>query len=197
MNTFPNAIQYYRMVELFEKANRNFLNDHLMLLKSRISERAMCGQLQIMLNDLLREDSDYKGYYVDVEYNRNVGRRIKRIRNDRYEEVDITCDLIVHSRGKDSEQDNLIAIEMKKVEQRSSKQQIEIAKDKERLRALTRPSYGKDWRYDGENLPDFVCRFILGVYYEINYINRQIYIEYYRSGEIVDDTFIDFDKIGL
>lgn len=197
MNTFPNETQYYQMIELFEKANRNFLNNHLMLLESRVSERTMCGQLQIMLNDLFREDSDYKGYYVDVEYNRNVGRRIKRIRNDRYEEVNITCDLIVHSRGKDSKQDNLIAIEMKKVERRSLRREEEIIKDKERLMALTRPTYGKDWRHESENLPDFVCRFILGVYYEINYINRKIYIQYYRSGEMVDDRVIDFAEIEL
>ncbi|WP_214703225.1 MULTISPECIES: hypothetical protein [unclassified Exiguobacterium] len=197
MNTFPSKTQYYQMIELFEKANRNFLNDHLMLLESRVSERTMCGQLQININDLIKGDEFYEGYYVDVEYNRNVGRRGKRIRNDRFEKVNINCDLIVHSRGKDLEQDNLIAIEMKKVEQRSLRKEEEIVKDKERLMALTRPSYGEDWRYDGENLPDFVCRFILGVYYEINYINRKIYIQYYRSGEMVDDRVIDFAEIGL
>lgn len=197
MNAFPSKTQYFQMIELFERANRNFLNDHIGLLESRISERAMCAQFQNMLNDLIRKDDHYKGYYVDVEYNRNVGRRIKRIRNDRYEEVNITCDLIVHSRGKNLVQDNLITIEMKKVEQRSLEKEEAIIKDKDRLKALTRPTYGKDWRHNGENLPDFVCRFILGVYYEINYINRKIYIQYYRSGEKVDNPVIDFDKIGL
>ncbi|WP_214784590.1 hypothetical protein [Exiguobacterium sp. s183] len=197
MNAFPSKTQYFQMIELFERANRNFLNDHIGLLESRISERAMCAQFQNMLNDLIRKDDHYKGYYVDVEYNRNVGRRIKRIRNDRYEEVNITCDLIVHSRGQNLIQDNLFALEMKKVEQRSSEQQIKIAEDIDRLKMLTRPSYGEDWKYNGQNLPDFVCRFILGVYYEINYLNHQIYIQYYRGGEMVDDQVIDFDRIGL
>ncbi|MCT4797313.1 hypothetical protein ACFO4U_08520 [Exiguobacterium profundum] len=90
MNTFPDATQYVQMVDIFEKANRNFLNDHLGLLESQVSERTMCGQFQIALNDLIRKDVQYGKYYVDVEYNRNVGRRIKRIRNGRYEQVNIT-----------------------------------------------------------------------------------------------------------
>ena len=123
MNTFPDATQYVQMVDIFEKANRNFLNDHLGLLESQVSERTMCGQFQIALNDLIRKDVQYGKYYVDVEYNRNVGRRIKRIRNGRYEQVNITCDLIVHSRGGNLKQDNLIALEMKKVIRENSKQQ--------------------------------------------------------------------------
>lgn len=197
MNTFPNKTQYYQMIELFEKANWNFLNDHLMLLESQVSERTMCGQLQININDLIRNDKFFERYYVDVEYNRNVERRIKRIRNDRYEKVNITCDLIVHSRGKNLKQDNLIALEMKKNFQNDLKQQQKIIEDKERLTALTRPSYGEEWQHDGQSLPDFVCRFILGIYYEINYLNHQIYIQYYRGGEMVNDQVIDFDRIGL
>ena len=197
MNTFPDATQYVQMVDIFEKANRNFLNDHLGLLESQVSERTMCGQFQIALNDLIRKDVQYGKYYVDVEYNKNVGRRIKRIRNGRYEQVNITCDLIVHSRGGNLKQDNLIALEMKKVIRENSKQQQEINKDKERIIALTRSSYNDDWQYDGQDLPDYVCRFILGIYYEIDYVNRQICNQYYRSGELVHEIFIDFAEIGL
>lgn len=59
--------------------------------------------------------SGIKGYYADVEYNRNKDGRVKTILNKKMEVVTINCDLILHSRGNNTKCDNLIAIEMKKV----------------------------------------------------------------------------------
>lgn len=54
------------------------------------------------------------GYFADAEYNRKQNGQIKTIIDENMEEVKVQCDLILHSRGKNVERDNLIAIEMKK-----------------------------------------------------------------------------------
>ena len=82
---------------------------------------------------------------------------------------------------------NLIAIEMKK----STALRLEKAKDKERLIALTKDSFDDVWSFDGKVLPEHVCRYILGVYYEINFHRQSIIIEYYRKGSRVKTQIID------
>ena len=74
--------------------------------------------------------------------------------------VPIQCDLIVHSRGKNIENDNLIAIEMKK----STRPKSEFIDDRKRLRALTKESYDDIWSNDGIALPELVCGYDIGIY---------------------------------
>ncbi len=117
-----------------------------------------------------------------MKYNRNKGAVktiCKTIRGPEEQIVKINCDLIVHSRGEHIEQDNLLAIEMKK----STRPTSEKKKDKERLIALTKDSFDDVWAWDGNILPEHVCRYVLGVYYEINHQTHKILIEYYRQGE--------------
>lgn len=102
--------------------------------------------------------------------------------------IKVTCDLIIHSRGKHPEQDNLIAIEMKK----STRPLAEKIKDKDRLIALTKDTYDDVWSYDGVTLPEHVCGYAIGIYYEINYQTAQIYLEYYQRGECVDTKIMSF-----
>ncbi len=73
-------------------------------------------------------------YHADPEHNRIQDGRVKLILDERYEEVSITCDLILHSRGVIVERDNLIAIEMKKWDQPPAEKE----KDRVHLRALTK-----------------------------------------------------------
>lgn len=47
----------------------------------------------------------------------------------------ISCDLILHSRGQNIEEDNLIELEMKKADRRES----EKKSDRERLEKITQP----------------------------------------------------------
>lgn len=173
---------YDEMVALFEKANRVFLQDEQSLFNTEVAERTLCGALMLHLHDILSTDETLVGYHIDVEYNRNKGG-IKTIRKTivgvQAEIIPINCDLIVHSRGERPEQDNLIAIEMKK----STRPLLEKDKDRERLVALTKNSFNDVWAFDGRNLPEYVCRYVLGVYYEINYKKNQIYIEYYKQGQ--------------
>lgn len=175
---------YDEMVALFERANTHLLQQDRALFSSQVSERTLCGALMLQLNDCVSKDDDLVGYYVDVEYNRNKGG-IKTIRKtiagEQEQVIPINCDLIVHSRGECVEQDNLISIEMKK----STRLPSEKARDRERLVALTKDSFNDVWAFDGRNLPEHVCRYILGVYYEINYRRKLISIEYYRTGQLV------------
>ena len=94
-----------------------------------------------------------------MEYNRNNGK-IKTIKNSKEEIITINCDLIIHSRGEIIEQDNLLALEMKK----STAPKEEKLKDKERLMALTKDTFDDVWPFDGKTLPEHVCRYILGIY---------------------------------
>lgn len=67
-------------------------------------------------------------------------------------------------------------------------------KDNDRLRliALTKDSYDDIWSYDGTVLPEHVCRYKLGVYYEINYTKKTILLEYYFNGNFNKSEEIQF-----
>ncbi len=135
-------------------------------------------------------DSKYSKYYVDTEYNRNRGQ-VKTIYNDDLKVVNIVCDLIVHSRGETVEKDNLIAIEMKK----SYRSIAEKENDRARLVALTRASYDGVWLFDGKTLPEHVCGYDLGIYYEVNIERKLIYIEYYEKGKKIKSYSEDISNI--
>lgn len=183
-----------RLIQIFENANRDFLKDDLDLLISKVSERTLCGALMLHLNNMIQK-SEFAEYKVDVEYNRNKNGKVKTFvktihgLNDVV--VKINCDLIVHSRGSNIIQDNLIAIEMKK----ANRKQVEKDSDRMRLIALTKDSYDDIWSFDGKTLPEHVCRYALGVYYEINNRNQLIDIEYYEKGHKFDEKKITFHEL--
>ncbi|MFI8711988.1 hypothetical protein [Brevibacillus brevis] len=175
-----------KLLQLFRKSNAEFLKRDSNLIASGVSERCLCGALMLFLHNSIQK-SPFKEYYVDVEYNRN-DKRIKTIMDEQEHIIPITCDLIVHSRGAILNQDNLIAIEMKK----SSASFGEKLKDKIRLKALTRDTFDNMWSYDGKTLPQHVCGYLLGVYYEVNISSRFIDIEYYERGEMIKTERIHF-----
>ena len=182
---------YEELKGLFVEANATFLEQDIYLLNTEVSERALCGALMIHLNRLMVKDKDLKGYHTDVEYNRNRGNIKtvqKTIRGLESQIINVTCDLIMHSRGKYIEQDNLIAVEMKK----SNASEEEKQSDKERLKALTKDSFDDVWSFDGTTLPEHVCRYIIGIYYEINFSKRTILLEYYKQGELFEKDTIMF-----
>ena len=172
------------MVRLFEQANSHFLKNNESLFLSNVNERTLCSALMLCLNNQIVSDPSFKGYYTDVEYNRNQGK-IKTIiqtsQGQKSKIITINCDLILHSRGKHLEQDNLIAIEMKK----STRTKSEKDADRDRLRALTLDTFSNTWSFDGHTLPEHVCRYVLGVYYEINLRQKTILIEYYCQGKLI------------
>lgn len=171
---------YEDMVNLFEEANDYFIKYNRELIESNVAERTLCGALKECI-DGVKCKTEYKNYSADVEYNRNKNGVVKTIIDNDFKVVKINCDLILHSRGKCVELDNLIAIEMKK----SERPLAEKTSDRNRIIALTKDSYDDVWSYDGKTLPEHVCRYVLGVYYEIDIDEKIVYLEYYRRGELV------------
>lgn len=148
-----------------------------------VNERTLCGRLSFYMNCLLQEYC-LADYFVDVEYNRKQGGRIKTILDDAMEVVKINCDIILHSRGRSVQRDNLIAIEIKK----SSHSQESKNRDRKRLRALTKRIYddGSDddvWSVDGKTHPEHVCNYQLGFYIELNISSRMFFFEKYEQGQ--------------
>lgn len=114
-------------------------------IKLDVTEQNVCARLALHLENLMREYDNshtrkmFKKYYVDVEYNRMVdlnGKKQKKsiIYPSGIKET-IICDLLVHSRGKVKQQENLLALEMKKTKNEDS-----VDTDQERLMCLILPA---------------------------------------------------------
>jgi hypothetical protein len=163
---------------IFERSLREFVEREASALHAGVSERNNCGRLAIYMERIAGE-SDLKGYFADPEYNRKQGGRVKTFLDDEMQVIEISADLILHSRGANIAEDNLIALEMKK----SSRPPKEKKADRQRLRAMTKSSYDGVWSNDGTTHPEHVCGYRLGVYVEINRKARKLRIEYFVRGE--------------
>lgn len=165
-------------MQIFIESSEQFVTNETDLILSGVSERCLCGSFMLILRRII-DTTEFARYFSDIEYNRNFDGQIKTIIDDNMQVTDITCDLIIHSRGQVADLDNLIAIEMK----RDTHLLTEKNKDRIRLRALTKPiNDSETYSVDGRILPQHVCGYKLGVFYEISLIRRQINIEYYVNG---------------
>lgn len=163
---------FENLKEMFLEANRAFLENHVILIRRKISERCLCGALMYELNKQL-EKKNLKKYYADIEFNRDEDnvKRISCKSDDGVYSKRIFTDIIVHSRGEVS-LDNLIALEMKKSTARADAKE----RDKNRLSLLTSL---------------YPYKYRLGVYYEINHKKRQILIEFYQNGKMVEVKILE------
>ncbi len=169
------------LMKIFNKANDKFLVNENKLIFDDVAERCLCGNLKSYLEKEL-STTKYKDYHVDPEYNRNCGK-IKTTINSECKEIVIQCDLLVHSRGENQLQDNLIAIEMKKSAQNKESKD----EDRDRLCALTKDRHNSDtYSFDGKTYPKQVCGYILGIYYETDKDNKKVLIEYYHKGKFFE-----------
>lgn len=163
---------------IFEDALDAFILSEGDSLLSGVSERNTCGRLSIYMERQLAADG-VSGYYADVEYNRKQNGQVKTIVNRREKVVQITPDLIVHTRGeKLPPDDNLIAVEMKK----TNRPEYEKDEDRARLQAMTRVPYEKVWPWDGSH-PEHVCGYAVGVFVEIDVAKRRISLQFFKDGE--------------
>ena len=142
-----------------------------------VSERNSCGRLAIYMQRVANEEG-LGQYFADTEYNRKQSGQVKTILDDEMKVITITADLILHSRGQNIVEDNMIAIEMKKAGRPSNEKRA----DRERLRAMTKCSYDGVWSNDGSTHPEHVCGYRLGVYVELNSAVRKARIEYFVGG---------------
>lgn len=165
---------------LFKAAKRKFIEREGANILSGVNERNLCGRLSTYLEIALHENQIID-YYSDTEFNRKQNGEIKTIIDNELKVIKINCDIIVHSRGKFIENDNLLAIEMKK----STRPEGEKISDKNRLRALTKKLGDDVYSNDGITHPEHVCGYQLGVYMEINIQEKLCFFEYYKEGNKV------------
>ena len=182
---YNTKIGNYRNIayKLFEEANEQFLKYEKANIKRNVSERNLCQNLANYLRDNMKKIG-LKGYYADTEYDRNQNM-VKTIINNEMKIIEIECDLIVHSRGENVKQDNLIAIEMKKSTNMQKRNE-----DKERLKYMTKNTYYNEITY--QELPRHICRYALGIFYDINIEEQKVNLEYYENGKLCKEEVLKF-----
>jgi hypothetical protein len=167
------------LLELFNVAFADCLRRESANIQADISERSLCGRLMLYL-DAARAHYRLDDYFTDTEYNRNLGD-LKRIRHNPIDPPDIiTCDLILHSRGR-LDLDNLIAISMKKKKHAQKHKDA----DRRRLKALTRTSLQARRL---SRSADHVYGYRLGLLVELDTENPEYLLEIYQRGEKVDEV---------
>jgi hypothetical protein len=182
MPTDPNLLRI-----VFEQTLDEFFVNETQEVLEGVNERNNCGRMAIYMQRIA-DANGTDGYFADMEYNRKQNGELKTILDGEMKVVVINCDLILHSRGRSIDADNLIAIEVKKREGKDN----EKTKDRERLRALTKASFDNIWSNDGMTLPEHVCGYVLGVYIELDRRRRQCLLEYYRSGNKFEERVRGF-----
>lgn len=175
------------LLKIFYLANKRFLENNMNNIMRGINERSLCSSLSHEINCLIENNEKFKYYYCDTEYNRNC-KRVKTIINKESKVIRITCDLILHSRGK-LEKDNLIALEMKK----STASEEKMNNDRERLKCLTKQSCDDICSENGIDLPKNVCMYEIGIFYILDILNSEITLEIYENSEFFDKVSGSFD----
>jgi len=180
-------VMHQKLQSIFINAFSLFLekeNDNILM---GTSERNLCARLACIL-ETTTHAAGLTDYIADVEYNRKQGGRIKSIINDQMQEIKITTDLILHSRGKIIDPDNLIAFEMKRIDHKDS----DLENDRIRLRAMTKSSFDDIWSSDGETHPEYVCGYKIGYLAILDASNRCFHMEEYSGGRHVNSFECSF-----
>ena len=172
-----NNEKIVELIGIFEKAKNKFLKNEKEIIEIDINERTLSARLMFHLQTLLLNEiyqENYKEYSVDCEYNRINEYKIKTLKRYENFEIDdnsdkirkIFPDIILHKRNSN---DNLIAIEMKKI---CSNNNEAKNKDRIKLKALTNSKGKNDFHY------------ILGVYFEVDTTgNNNHIIEFFVDGK--------------
>ena len=164
-----NNEKIVELIGIFEKAKEKFLKEEKEIIEINVNERTLSARLMFHLQTLLLENESYretyKPYSVDCEYNRMNKDMKKIIQEDNIVNL-IYPDIILHKRNSN---DNLIAIEMKKI---CSNNNEAKNKDRIKLKALTNSKGKNDFHY------------ILGVYFEVDTTgNNNHIIEFFVNGK--------------
>ena len=118
-----------KLKDIFKQCVDKMLKDDYYLIKNDSHEGSIFFRIGHYLENELKESSDFNGFVVDLEYNRNLDN-IKS-----FEGKKVRPDLIVHKRGENGPSYNLMVIEIKK---------------------HTAPCYEKD--RDGDKLKEFTSK---------------------------------------
>ena len=169
--------------DIFTLSLQYFLDKEAQEIVEGVNERNNCARWAIYLQRVAHEQG-LTSYFADAEYNRKQNGEIKTILDGESRVVTINCDLILHSRGMNIAEDNLIAIEIKKFD----RPEIEKQKDRDRLRALTQASYDGIWMNDGSTPPEHVCGYRFGAFVELDRRYRRCTVEYFKDGQYKTKT---------
>lgn len=137
-----------------------------------VSERNICARLAHHMENLMRnydeehDDSPFKGYFADVEYNRMGNGDIKCYENSDCRPQKMVSDLLIQSRGVPQ---NYLAVEMKRKENRNIES---IKSDRKRLCSLVKPN-------SHNTLSNCVHDTIVGAF--ITYSKRDVVIDIYQA----------------
>ena len=163
------------VLDLLLEAIHNFYQEDQNLLDNKVSERCVCARLALHLDRLINSveySNDFHGYYVDVEYDRMQNRNPKQIKGNRCK---IVSDLLIHSRGTNPNQDNLLALEMKIHNNYNN-----VKKDKDRLIKMVQQE-------ESPNELPYVCNTLLGVFLRLQR-NRFKYVVFTQEGATEEQT---------
>ena len=65
---------------------------------------------------------------------------------------------------------------------KSTGRQADKDNDRNRMECLTKSPEQDVWSYGCKVLPEHVCGYALGIYYEVNFSRNCILVEYYKKG---------------
>lgn len=170
------------LTQIFLKSLNLFLEREAENILSGVNERSLCSRFAIFLENIAHQNG-LTDYYADTEYNRKQNGKVKTMLDDDMQVINITCDLVLHSRGEVIKRDNLIAIEMKK----SERPEVEKSSDRARLRTLTKASFDNVWSFDGEFHPEHVCGYELGYFLELDRKNSSYKVQQFQSGKLTSE----------
>ena len=152
-NNIINDILIPSFQRLYEKDYFNIYNG--------VSERNICARLAHHMENIMHENTDYRDYFADVEYNRKNDGTIKHSEGYKKVSLPMVSDLIVHKRNADN---NLLAVEMKRWNNPKKREH-----DRERLKSVvSSPKIKKD---------DCVYDTTLGAF--IIYSSERALVEFY------------------
>ena len=168
--------------EIFKESLNTFFQRETRNILSGVSERNLCARLAIPLENIAHQKG-FSEYYADTEYNRKQNGKVKTMLDEDMQVINITCDLILHSRGEVMGRDNLIAIEMKK----SERPEEEKDSDRARLRTLTKSSFDDVWSFDGQTHPEHVCGYEVGYFVEVDKDNNYYKVQQFQEGKLTSE----------
>lgn len=175
-----------RLRRYFIAALSEFLAREAENITATTSERNWCFRLGFYM-ELMRPSWLPEMYVVDAEYNRKQHGRVKTIQGVNGKPLNITPDIILHSRGRSIRNDNLIAIEMKK----SGQPLAEKNADRNRLIIMTSRRHD-EFMPDPRVHPEHVCGYKLGFFIVLDPRNGDVAVETYAAGNLVREDMYRF-----
>ena len=128
-----------KLKDIFKQCVDKMLKDDYHLIKNDSHEGSISFRIGHYLENKLKESSDFNGFVVDLEYNRNLDN-IKS-----FEGKKVRPDLIVHKRGENGPSYNLMVIEIKK----HTAPCYEKDRDCDRLKKFISEEYGFQYEIGG------------------------------------------------